>query len=193
MLRVMFYSLEGTAKRLFPPAVSIEVNGVGYLVSVPLPVFEALKDGEMVKLLTHTHVREDRFELYGFLTEEDRKLFIEVIGLNGIGPKLGLEICSIPKRTIHQAIATSDAGLLSEIKGVGKKRAEKLLIDLQSLFENEPFIADDSKDKKTLDEDALLALLSLGYERATVMKMLRELPSDIENTSDRVTAVLRSL
>lgn len=194
MLSLMFYSLEGNVRRLFPPHVCIDVSGVGYLAAVPLPVFDALEDGKNAKLFIHTHVREDRFDLFGFLTEEDRRLFMEVIGLSGIGPKLGLEICSVPKRTLHQAIASSDAGLLSDIKGVGKKRAEKLLLDLQSLFEREPIVVDESDaGKGKLDEDALLALLSLGYERNTIMKMLRDLPENMKSTEDRVTAVLRSL
>ncbi len=191
----MFHSLTGTIRRLTCPLLSVNVHGVGYLVTVPLPVWQGMTEGGQVTLLVHANIREDRFDLYGFLTETDRSLFIELLGFSGIGPKTALELCSIPKQIMLQAIATEDAALLTQIKGIGKKTAEKLLVDLKSLSEKHPEQLTGGEEIAVggTDRDAVAALISLGYDQLTALKAVKNVPAKFTRTEDRVTAALRSL
>jgi Holliday junction DNA helicase RuvA len=136
--------------------------------------------------------------LYGFLTEADRTLFVELLGFNGVGPKTALEMCSIPKQIILQAVAEEDASVLTQIKGIGKKTAEKLLVDLKSLKERRPEHLETDADTSlpssgNADMDAVEALTTLGYDRATALKAVKKVPANVKRTEDRVTAALRSL
>ena len=115
----------------------------------------------------------------------------------GVGPKLGLELCSVPRALLLQAISSQEPKILTSVKGVGKKTAEKLLVDLKSLVEKEPTILGAS-DKRLaassqLDQDAVDALKTLGYDTGTIFNALKDLPDDLETTEQRVTAALRSL
>lgn len=193
----MLYSLTGVVRRLTCPQITVDVQGVGYLVTVPAPVWQGVVDGSRTTVLLHSYIREDRFDLYGFLTEADRSLFVELLGFNGVGPKTALEMCSIPKQIILQAVAEEDASVLTQIKGIGKKTAEKLLVDLKSLKERRPehweSDAASSVPAGNADRDAVDALTSLGYDRATALKAVKNVPATVQRTEDRVTAALRSL
>lgn len=192
----MLYSLTGSIRRLACPQVAVDVNGVGYLVSVPLPVWQGVLENGKMTLFLHTYVREDRLDLFGFLTEADRGLFVELLGFNGVGPKTALEMCSIPKQIILQAVAEEDATVLQQIKGIGKKTAEKLLVDLKSLKERRPEQLEGDVATATVgnaDQDAVSALISLGYDRPTAVKAVKNVPANIKRTEDRVSAALRSL
>jgi holliday junction DNA helicase RuvA len=193
----MIHSLSGTVRRLSIPQLSIDVNGVGYLVTVPHPLWDTLFDGSKATIVVHTYVREDRLELFGFTDNAERLLFMDLIGISGIGPKTALEICSIPRSVLVNAVMSGEAGSLTQIKGIGKKTAEKLLVDLKALFEKHPdrlMGHDDAKDAPaSFDRDAIAALVGLGYDQATIVKALKKIPAKITRTEDRVTAVLRSL
>jgi Holliday junction DNA helicase RuvA len=194
----MLYALTGAIRKLDIPQIAVDVQGVQYLVTVPYPVYDALQNGSTRTIIVFAFVREDRFDLFGFLTEQDRAFFAELLNLSGVGPKLGMELCSISKGLLLQAVHTNDAGILTDIKGVGKKTAEKLLVDLKSLSEKHPeWLSEVStkvqKSAATLDADAIAALSSLGYDQPTVIAALRKLPSSIKKTEERVAAALRSL
>lgn len=193
----MLYSVTGTVQKLTIPLVAIDVHGVGYLVTVPAPVWDDLKAGETATLILYTYVREDRLDLFGFLTGDDRSLFAELLNLSGIGPKTALEICSIPRSLLLMAITEEDVGSLTKIKGVGRKTAEKLLVDLKQLYEKHPeWAVSGTKTlgtKAAYDDDAISALATLGYEHSAIIDALKKLPHSITKTEERVTAVLRSL
>ncbi len=193
----MIAYLRGTLHRLNSEEVTVDVNGVGYRVFVPMNVWDELKDGEEATLYTYTHVREDRFDLFGFSKDSERILFERFISMNGIGPKLGLELSAVPKSLLMQAIGSQEPKLLTTVKGIGKKTAEKLLLDLKSLAESQPqvFSIDGNTEvtPNTLDQDAIDALKNLGYDSATIMNVISQLPEDLETTEDRVAAALRSL
>ena len=190
----MIYSLTGTVHRLMPPQVVMDVEGVGYLLTTPSPTWESLREGSTATVIIYTYVREDRLDLYGFATAVDRDFFMQMIGLSGIGPKTALEICSIPRHMLMQAVARGDAMMLTKIKGVGKKTAEKLLVDLQSLYEKHPdqLVSAGHDEAATSDTDALAALVSLGFEQGAAIRALKKLPPDIKRTEEKVTAILRS-
>lgn len=193
----MIASLTGTVSALTPEELTLEVSGVGYRVQVPVSVSDQLTEGQETKLFTSTYIREDRFDLFGFLEASGRMLFEHFIAMNGIGPKSALELCAVPKSLLMQAVGTQDAKLLTNVKGIGKKTAEKLLVDLKALAEKHPEIFSASGEKPTTnnayDLDAIEALKALGYDTATIMQALEGLPEDLKTTEDRVTAALRSL
>jgi Holliday junction DNA helicase RuvA len=190
----MICHLKGTVSKHSPGELTIDVSGVGYHVHTPLDVWDGLTEGQEAKLNISTVVREDTFALYGFSDRAGRTLFESFIAMSGIGPKLGLELCGVPRAFLLQAIGTQDPKILTAVKGVGKKTAEKLLLDLKSLIEKEPgLFGDTAVESKHMDQDAIDALRQLGYDTGTIMNVLKDLPEDLETTEKRVTEALRSL
>ncbi len=116
----MIAHLHGSVTLCRPGEVTVDVSGVGYRVLVPLDVWEQLEEGAMAKLWISTFVREDRFDLFGFLSVLSRTLFEELLGIPGIGPRTALEICSVPRGLIAMAIREQDASPLTSIRGIGK-------------------------------------------------------------------------
>jgi Holliday junction DNA helicase RuvA len=179
-----------------PGEVTVDVAGVGYRVSVPLDIWDELKEAEPRMLWVSTYVREDRFELYGFGDRDGQILFEELIKLSGVGPKLGLELCAVPRIMLKQAMEQQNVSLLMTIKGIGKKTAEKLLLELRSLAERKPAIfavVGHTATRGEFDQDAIAALTALGYDSLTAIAALKDLPSEIKTTEERVAAALRSL
>lgn len=174
----------------------MDVAGVGYRVSVPLDVWDEMQEAEPRMLWISTYVREDRFELFGFADRDGLTLFEELIKLSGVGPKLGLELCAVPRDIIKLAMDQQNVSVLTAIKGVGKKTAEKLLLELRSLAERKPqifMVKGMPIARGEFDQDAIAALTALGYDSSTVIRALKDLPQDVKTTEDRVAAALRSL
>ncbi len=192
----MIAHLRGIVHRLKQEEVSIDVGGVGYRVFVPISVWDSLKEDEETELRITTYVREDRMDLFGFVEENDRILFERFIAMSGIGPRLALELCAVPKSMLMQAIGSQEPKLLTSVKGIGKKTAEKLLVDLKSLAEKQPEIFGASSQQLGaggIDQDAVDALKNLGYDTSTILNAIKDLPQDLETTEERVAAALRSL
>lgn len=193
----MISHLRGTIHRHKPEKVTVDVNGVGYGVSVPMNVWDELTDGKESTLHILTYVREDRLELFGFLDEIGRTLFERFIAMSGIGPKTALELCAVPKSLLMQAIGSQEPKLLTSVKGIGKKTAEKLLLDLKSLAESQPDIFGTSSEElgagATVDQDVIETLKNLGYDTNSIINTLKNLPKDLESTEEKVTAALRAM
>ncbi len=191
----MFAHLRGTIGKGSLNEVSVDVNGAGYRVAVPVDTWDALQDGDTATLWISTYVREDRFELFGFLDAATRTLFEELTQISGIGPRTGLELCGVPRGILMKAIQENDHAHLQSIKGIGKKTAEKLLVELKSLAERHPmlFTGDPQAMGARFDPDAIAALAQLGYNQAEAQRALEAVPQDLRTTEDRVTAALRSL
>jgi Holliday junction DNA helicase RuvA len=192
----MIAKLRGIVQKLDPTELIVEAHGVGYRVTVPIDVWDTLKDAAPSELWVSTYIREDRMDLFGFLDRAGRTLFEALITLPGIGPKLALELCAVPRTLLTHAVAKQDPAVLTSVKGVGKKTAEKLLVELRALVERKPDLlgpAGLSRDRHEFDQDAVAALSSLGYDTPTVLESLRSLPQDLTTTEERVTAALRSL
>ncbi len=191
----MFAHLRGTIGKGSVSEVSVDVGGVGYRVAVPVDTWDALEDGAVATLWISTYVREDRFELFGFLDAGTRTLFEELTQISGIGPRTGVELCGVPRGLLMKAIQENDYGVLTAVKGIGKKTAEKLLVELKSLAERHPmlFTGDLRAMGARYDQDALAALSQLGYGQSDIVRALEALPADLRTTEERVTAALRSL
>lgn len=194
---VMIARLRGTVTKLQPGELVMDVQGVGYAVHVPIDVWDTIKELSERELWISTYVREDRFDLYGFADRSSRSLFEALISSPGIGPRMGLELCAVPHSLLLQAIHHQDAELLTTIKGIGRKKAEKLLIELKSMLEKDPSILSmkegEAITSHASDKDAVAALNALGYDSSTIMHALKNLPADLTSTEERVAAALRSL
>jgi Holliday junction DNA helicase RuvA len=198
ILPVMLAMLTGTAQKLDPGYVIMNVSGVGYAVSTPIDVWDELKENVESTLHISTYVREDRLELFGFSDRAGLLLFEAFIGMAGIGPRLGLELCAVPRDLLLMAIEKQDHKLLTNVKGVGKKTAEKLLVDLKSLVEKQPEIFGSRSQGpgtrgQEFDQDAMEALKTLGYDTGTILQALKETPKEATSTEERVAAALRSM
>jgi Holliday junction DNA helicase RuvA len=192
----MIAHLRGTVHKLDPGEMTIDVAGVGYRVMVPVDLWDESMEGDVRMLWTSSYIREDRFDLYGFRDRGGRTLFEEFLKLDGVGPKMAMELLSVPRSLLQQAMVESNVSLLTSIKGVGKKTAEKLLLELRSLAEKKPGILDDGKGgpvRGEFDQDAIAALTALGYDSLTAVNALKGLPSECTTTEERVAAALRSL
>ena len=181
----MIASLKGIVSSKKPDGVIVEVGGIGYQVSVPLCSLCNIPDqGGEIFLNIYTHVREDALQLYGFLTEEERKVFVTLLGINGIGPKLGLAILSgMPVQRFMEAVIKEDVDLLTTIPGLGKKTASRLILELK---EKLPKISDYSEGHFL--GDAVSALTNLGYKRSFSEKAVE---AAIKNGADSVENIIR--
>jgi len=163
--------LRGHISQKQPNRIVIDVNGVGYDVSVPLSTFYGLGDeGSDIALRIHTHVREDSLALYGFATTLELDLFERLIGVSGIGPKLALAVLSgIEPRELVRAIEQADVARLTSIPGVGRKTSERIVVELKDRLPRlRPAVAAagaGAVEPSTLRDDVLSALVNLGYHR----------------------------
>ncbi len=175
----MIAQLHGKLLDKSPTRVLLDVHGVGYEVAIPLSTFEkAGRVGEDLTLLTHLHVREEVLQLFGFATPKEKQLFQLLLGVNGVGPKLAQSILSgCEVATFCQYIQQNAAAALTAIPGVGKKTAERLVMELRDRIT--PLLAETEKTGAAAgmgrtSEEALMALLSLGYPRANAEKAMRQ-------------------
>ena len=189
----MIGRIKGILLEKAPPQVLVDVNGVGYEIDVPMSTLYNLPDaGSEVTLFTHFVVREDAQLLYGFLTKEERALFRLLIRISGIGPKIALSILSgISTPLLSQAVTTQEAGLLTRIPGVGKKTAERIVLELKGKIDTviSSETADNSSNAK---HDIVSALLSLGYSDREAQLAVKGLATDI-NVNDGIREALKAL
>jgi Holliday junction DNA helicase RuvA len=180
--------LEGRLTRKSPSLVVVLVGGVGYKLFIPVSTYYELpEEGSGVALHVHTHVREDVLALYGFASATEERLFQRLIGVNGVGPALALKVMSgLEPKALVDAIRSSDLRRLGSIPGVGKKTAERLVVELRDkMAEIGPAGGEDASSAplgpvESLREDVLSALANLGFPRASAEKSveaaLREEP-----------------
>lgn len=168
----MIASLRGTIT-LIRHYIIVEVNGLGYQVFTTATVLQQVKPGDEVTAYTHHHVREDADDLYGFLRLEDVELFEKLIGVSGIGPKAGLALLSqFTAEELQQSIMLGDTTLLTKVSGIGKKTAERLILELKGTLADT--ITADSAASSPALADALSALEQLGYKTNEALEILQQ-------------------
>ena len=171
----MIAHLRGKLIARHPNQVIVDAMGVGYDVTISVPTFSELPPaGGEVSLHIHTHVREDQIALYGFLRPEEKHLFEKLISVSGIGPKLAITILSgMPTNEMTSAIRGNDVARLTKIPGIGRKTAERMVLELRDKL---PPAGSDQVQVVTslspVQEDVLSALMNLGYQRASAEKAL---------------------
>lgn len=187
----MIALLEGKIAGLRGNAVILMVGGVGYSVFVSTYTLGKIAGKDAVSLFIHTHVREDMLALYGFLNEEELEMFELLISVSGIGPKVGLSILSIADvKTIRMAIVNKDPSLLTRVSGIGKKTAEKVIVELQNKVKA---VAGEEHADVTASQDALEALASLGYSVTEAREALKLVSPEIKDVSARIRQALKNL
>lgn len=194
----MIAQLSGTLAHKMPGEVVIDVGGVGYQVYIPLSVFYALPEiGSRVSLHVHTHLREDALQLFGFQESRDKQIFMLLNGVAGIGPKLAVSILSgIAADELAQAIRDGDQLRLVSIPGVGKKLAERLVVELRDKLTalRRPAESAPADKGSQLMQDAVSALVNLGYRQGEVEKNVRDaLHAGKQSLEDVIKDVLRRM
>lgn len=190
----MIGRLSGILLEKTPPLVLIDCNGVGYECEVPMSTFYNLPAvGEKVVMLTHFVVREDAQLLYGFGSSQERATFRQLLKVNGIGAKSALSILSgLSIDELVQAVALQETTMLTRVPGVGKKTAERLLLELKDKFTIDGVAAMNSNQPKTASSDVLNALLALGYNEREALASVKLLDKDISVT-DGIKQALKLL
>ncbi len=178
----MIAQITGKLLQKHPNSVVIDVGGVGYELTVPLSTFYDLGDpGVEVSLRAYTYVREDALQLFGFRTEREKKLFLLLIGVSGIGPKLAITVLSgLSGEELIQAIRTGDLARLVGVPGVGKKTAERMLLELKDKMIPLSSAAIEAQIRSgavansggAMQEDVISALINLGYQKAAAEKAI---------------------
>lgn len=194
----MIARLSGTLAAKSPTEIVVDVGGVSFAVSIPLSTFERLgSEGGPVAVFTHLHVREDALQLYGFFSEEERELFRMLIAVSGIGPKMAQGILSgISPGELKNHILTGNAGALTAIPGVGRKTADRLVVELRDRLSRAEGTgvgaAAFAGDGAQVRNEALLALTSLGYNRAAAEKAIRGAVQESRDAEASVEALIKA-
>jgi Holliday junction DNA helicase RuvA len=177
-----------------PPLALIDCNGVGYECEVPMSTFYLLPQvGEKVTLLTHFVVREDAQLLFGFGTHQERLMFRQLLKVNGIGAKSALAILSgLSIDELIQAVSLQEAGLLTRVPGIGKKTAERLLLELKDKFTLDSALSMKGSGITSISQDVLNALIALGYNERESLNAVKSLDSN-SSVNDGIKQALKYL
>ncbi len=195
----MIGSLRGILVGKAPPQLVLEVGGIGYELEAPMSTFYTLPPvGRELRLLTHLVVREDAHILYGFATETERQLFRDLLRVTGIGPKLALTILSGSSvESFTQRVLAQDAAALTKIPGVGRKTAERLLVEMRDRVQaaaqaNGSALPGDRAPILGAEAEALSALVALGYKPAEASRLLQGVRAPGASTEDLIRGALQS-
>jgi Holliday junction DNA helicase RuvA len=175
------------------PQIVVSCNGVGYEIDVPMSTFYPLpRTGEEVTLLTHLVVREDAHLLFGFVTAAERGAFRQLLRISGVGPKVALSVLSgLSVEDLSAAVAAQDAARLTKIPGIGKKTAERLVLELRDKLPKAFPVATRS-DAVAASADVMNALLGLGYNEREAQAAVKQLPADLQ-LADAIRQALKHL
>lgn len=178
-------------------AVILETGGVGFEITCSASAYETLTAAGGGEVYTYMNVREGEISLFGFISPEEKSMFLKLISVSGIGPKMGITVLSsMPLRDLAYIIASSDAKSLSKVKGLGKKTAERIILELRENISSLD-LPEGEKPKKTasdqvantLDEDGVIALMSLGFTRAESKKAVEEAKARGADTVESIITV----
>jgi Holliday junction DNA helicase RuvA len=192
----MIGRISGTLLEKHPPLVLVDVGGVGYEIDVPMSTFYNLPAlGEKVALHTQLIVREDAHQLYGFATHDERAAFRQLLKISGVGPKLALTILSgMSVAELSHVVAAQEVGRLTKVPGVGKKTAERLLLELRDKLPGAAaaLLVSGAEPVPAIRNDALDALLALGYNEREASWAVKQLPANLD-VSDSIRQALKFL
>ena len=191
----MYDFIAGKVDRITPTEVVIDCNGLGYLLHISLNTFEVLKDQKQVKVFAHLIVREDSHTLYGFATTNERQLYVKLVGVNGVGPSTARMILSSMRvDDVVSAISNNNIAVLKTIKGIGPKAAQRLVVELQDKLGG---IASDEaytlSGGGTQMDEAMEALMALGFAKPAIAKILLRISADAGNNATTEELIKKSL
>ena len=175
-------------------SIVIEVGGIGYFLNASNQTIINCENKDNVKVFTYMYVREDEVSLYGFYSVEEREMFLDLISVGGIGPKLAVQILSsIRLEDLALSIATGDASYFTKIKGVGKKTAERIILELKGRVNTLDYAGLSTVSGSSANNsDAIEALITLGFSKADAVKAISKTDADL-SLEEKITAALRML
>lgn len=187
----MIAKLQGKVDFIRDNYVVVNVGGIGYKVFVTVHTFGTIAGSENVELYTHTYVREDTLALYGFLGLDELEMFELLIAISGIGPKAAMGILAIADpKTISMAVLNEDPSILTRVSGVGKKIAQRVILELKNKITDMPT---HEKAQLESDSDAFEALVAMGYSVSESREALKLVSADVKDVGERVKLALKSL
>jgi len=166
----------------------IDVNGIGYHINISLTTYSAIKDQENCKLHTYLHVKEDSHTLYGFSTKAERKIFLDLISISGVGPSTGLMVqSSLSAEELQNAIVSEDVKTIQSVKGIGGKTAQRIILELKDKLAKEGVLPDANSSgilNNTIRQEALSALITLGFNKINAEKTIDKI---LKNSGNQIT------
>lgn len=190
----MIGRIQGTLISISAPKLLIDCNGLGYEVDVPMStLYQLPSTGQNITLLTHFHIREDQQQLFGFASEAERQAFRSLIKISGVGVRTALAVLSgMSVNELIQAIAVQEPGALTRIPGIGKKTAERLLLELKGKLAPDLGAGNGSATQLDAASEIIQALLTLGYSDKEARLAIQQIPKDT-TVSDGIKLALKSL
>jgi Holliday junction DNA helicase RuvA len=188
----MIAYLQGEILQKNKQSVILLTGQIGYEVFVSKPLLEQLEKGQKQEFFIYTKVREDEISLFGFGSTEEMDFFKDLISVNGIGPKIALEILSNNIDQTKNAILQENAAFLSKIPGIGKKTAERIIVELKNKVQPNT-LSEPPNDLETRFEEVVEALGNLGYQRGEIFKVLKSIPENISSTEEIITFFLKNV
>jgi len=190
----MISQITGKIINISEKSLTIDVNGVGYEINTKSLVLEKAKVGEIRTFFTFLYVREDIMELFGFQDDKELVFFKQLISVSGVGPKSGLTIMSLASvAELQNGIKKGDASLLTKVSGIGKKTAERLIVELKNKIELGDMADDENGGLGVNDGQVIDGLVGLGYTVKEAREAAKLVDKDIDNVKDRVKAALKSM
>lgn len=185
----MISYLKGIITHLDPTHLIIEVNGVGYYVIISLSTYDAFKNQKEAQVLTHFHVKEDAQTLYGFHIPEERSVFLDLIGISGIGPSTAIGMLSgMGPLEIKSAVVSENVKQIQSVKGIGAKTAQRVILELKDRYKKEGLIIESgqtsAKSNNSLRNEALSALTNLGFAKISAEKVIDKI---LQNSDENIT------
>lgn len=191
----MIATLNGRVAEKLGELVVLDVQGIGYGVLVTASDYGQLQEGQTAKLYVHEYLREDTHDLYGFINKDTKQFFDQLLSVNGVGPRMALHILGVaPVNEVRQAIAAGDTKLLQAAQGVGKRVAERIVVDLKDKVGLVPGDLESmlTGSSQVAQDEAVQALLALGYNQADALKALSQVDSSLP-TEDRIKQALKEV
>lgn len=189
----MIASIEGVVLHRHPDSLVLGLGGLGIRVFAPADLLATARPGEALFLHTHLHVREQELALYGFANEQDLALFQLLLGVSGIGPRSALSILSnMPVDALRLAISQEQPGVLARIPGVGKKTAEKIVLELKDRISSPEGVPPELAALSEADAEVIDALTALGYSIVEAQRAVQTLPRDVRDVEERLRLALAS-
>jgi len=190
----MIAYLKGKVLNKTEKDIILNTGNIGYSVRLSKPTLEKIKETTELELFIHSHIREDAFDLYGFTKHEELDFFKLLITINGIGPKIALEILTLPIDKTKLAIAEDDSNYISRIPGIGSKKAKRIILELKGKIDITSLTHRIQKniENENVDDEAIEALTKLGYQRHEIKNRLRKLPQNIKTTEEIITYFLKN-
>lgn len=187
----MIAKIKGKIEYLGENFAVVDVSGIGYKIFLTPYVIGKISGKEEGEFFVHTYVREDTLALYGFLNQDELEMFELLISITGIGPKAGLGILSIATpKTIKTAILNEDSSILTKVSGIGKKTAERVILELQNKIAD---ISEGEKGEAVVDSDSIEALVTMGYSLTEAREAMKQVPEEVKDIGQRIKLALKNL